>query len=98
MFIEVPSLKETHELHVLQASPSGDGVRQFIVLAKIRAHVVFPTPRGPQKRNACASCSFLIAFFKVVVMWLCPTTVLKFCGLYFLAETTNFSIDDPEFK
>lgn len=31
-------------------SPSSVGVIQLIVLAKIRAQVVFPTPRGPQKR------------------------------------------------
>src|SRR5947208_2070108 len=28
---------------------------QLMVLARIRAQVVLPTPRGPQKRNACAS-------------------------------------------
>jgi len=28
----------------------------------------------------------------VVVICCCPTTVEKFCGLYFLAETINFSI------
>jgi hypothetical protein len=29
----------------------------------------------------------------VVVIWACPTTVEKCCGLYFLADTTKFSID-----
>jgi len=33
-----------------------------------------------------------MAFFSVVVICACPTTVEKFCGLYFLAETINLSI------
>src|SRR5687768_10320530 len=58
----------------------------------MRAQVVLPTPRGPQKRKAWASWLFLIAFFRVVVICAWPTTVEKFCGLYFLAETINLSI------
>jgi len=46
-----------------------------MVLAKILAQVVFPTPRGPQKRNACAKCAVSIAFFKVEVMECCLNTV-----------------------
>jgi hypothetical protein len=64
----------------------------LIVLAKILAQVVLPTPLGPQNKKACASWLFLIAFFSVVVMCACPTTVEKFCGLYFLADTTNLSM------
>jgi hypothetical protein len=63
-----------------------------MVFAKILAQVVFPTPLGPVKRKACAKCWFNIAFFSVVVICDCPTTVEKCCGLYFLAETTKFSI------
>ena len=33
-----------------------------------------------------------MAFFNVVVICDWPTTVLKFCGRYFLAETMNLSI------
>src|SRR4029079_13801939 len=47
MFNDVPSLKLLHELHMLQASPSGCGFSQLIVFASIRAQVVLPTPRGP---------------------------------------------------
>jgi hypothetical protein len=63
-----------------------------MVLARILAQVVLPTPLGPQNKNACASWLLLIAFFNVVVICDCPITVLKFCGLYFLAETINLSI------
>src|SRR4029079_15935159 len=93
MFNEVPSLKEIQELHLLQASPSAVLFSQLIVLAKILAQVVFPTPLGPQNKNACASWLFLIAFFNVVVMCPWPITVSKVCGLYFLAETTNLSMN-----
>jgi len=77
---------------MLQASPSGVLFSQFIVFARILAQVVLPTPRGPQNKNACASWLFLIAFLSVVVICDCPITVLKFCGLYFLAETINLSM------
>jgi hypothetical protein len=83
-------------LQTLQASPSGVLFSQLIVLARILAQVVLPTPLGPQNKKACASWLFLIAFFKVVVMCDCPTTVLKFWGLYFLAETMNLSINSCE--
>jgi hypothetical protein len=33
-----------------------------------------------------------MAFFSVVVICACPTTVAKFCGLYFRAETMKVSI------
>src|SRR5215471_19342314 len=92
MLREVPSLKLLHELHLLQASPSGCKFSQLIVFARMRAQVVLPTPRGPQNKNACASWLFLMAFFNVVVMCCWPTTVSKVCGLYFLAETINLSI------
>src|SRR5215216_6752245 len=92
MFNEVPSLNDLQEWHLLQASPSGVWFSQLIVLANIRAQVVLPTPLGPQNKNACANWLFLIAFFKVVVMCSCPTTVSKVWGLYFRAETINFSI------
>src|SRR6185295_10979259 len=75
IFNEVPSLKEIQELHLLQASPSAVLFSQLIVLAKILAQVVFPTPLGPQNKNAWASWLFLIAFFKVVVIWAWPITV-----------------------
>ena len=44
------SLKAWHDSHSLQASPSAVGFKQLIVLAKIRAHEVLPTPRGPQNK------------------------------------------------
>jgi hypothetical protein len=66
---------------------------QLIDLAMMRAQVVLPTPRGPQNKNACARILFLIAFFSVVVMAACPTTVSKVIGLYFRAETTKLSME-----
>ena len=68
------------------------GLRQLMVLAMMRAQVVLPTPRGPQNRKACAKVLLRMAFFRVLVMEACPTTVSKVTGLYFLADTTKFSI------
>lgn len=53
--IACPLLKEVQLSQVLQASVSAVSWVQLIVLARIRAQVVFPTPRGPQNKNADAS-------------------------------------------
>ena len=45
-----------------------EGLKQLMVLAKIRAVVVLPTPLDPQNKKACARCWFLIAFLSVLVM------------------------------
>src|SRR4030042_6736761 len=47
---ERDSLNVLHESHWLHGSASVPMRVQLMVLAKIRAHVVFPTPLGPQKR------------------------------------------------
>jgi hypothetical protein len=64
-----------------------------MVLAMIRAQVVLPTPRGPQNKKACANVLLRMAFFKVVVIDCCPTTVSKVTGLYFLADTMKLSMN-----
>src|SRR5438067_1801328 len=92
MFMDVPSLNDLHEWQTLHASPSLEGCSQLMVLASIRAQVVFPTPLGPQNKKAWARWPLLIAFLSVVVMCSCPTTVSKVWGRYFLADTMNFSI------
>jgi hypothetical protein len=48
--IEVPAVMPTHELHTLQGSPPGWRSAQLIALARMRAVVVFPVPRGPANR------------------------------------------------
>jgi hypothetical protein len=63
-----------------------------MVLAMILAHVVLPTPLGPQNKNACAKVLVLIAFCNVDVIDFCPTTLSKVIGLYFLADTTKLSM------
>ena len=47
---ERPSSNDLQLSHSLHASPFSVGFRQLIAFAKIRAQVVFPTPRGPQNR------------------------------------------------
>ena len=92
MLNEALLLKARHDSHSLQASMFSVGLRQLMVLAMMRAQVVLPTPRGPQNRKACAKVLLRMAFFKVLVMEPWPTTVSKVIGLYFLADTTKFSI------
>jgi hypothetical protein len=52
MFIEVPSLNDTHDSHLLQASVFEEILVQLIVFASKRAVVVLPTPLGPVNRKA----------------------------------------------
>jgi hypothetical protein len=50
MLKERDSLKDRHDSQLSQASVSEVRLKQLSVLANILAHVVFPTPRGPQNR------------------------------------------------
>ena len=50
MLSERCSLKARQDSHSLQGSPSGVRCSQLMAFAKIRAVVVLPTPRCPQKR------------------------------------------------
>jgi hypothetical protein len=99
-----PSAKALQLSHSPQASPSGVGLVQLMTLAKIRAQVVLPTPRGPQKRYAWASFPLATAFFSVVVRACCPTTASNDEGRYFLAETiyskmiTNYELQITDAK
>ena len=92
MLNELELLKLLHDSHSLHASISAVGFIQLMVFAMILAHVVLPTPLGPQNKKACANVLVLIAFCKVEVMAFCPTTLSKVAGLYFLAETTKLSM------
>ena len=66
---------------------SGDGLEQFMALAKILAVVVLPTPRGPQNRYACANCPLMMEFFRVLAILSWPIRVSNVSGLYFRADT-----------
>lgn len=50
MLNDLFSLNDLQDSHSLQGSKSSVGLEQLIVFAKIREHVVLPTPLGPQKR------------------------------------------------
>ena len=64
-------------------------VFSLIFLAKIRAQVVLPTPRGPVKSSAWAKWSLAMAFSKVSVMAFCPTTSTKNYAGFSTAEESN---------
>src|SRR3954454_10946001 len=68
----------------------GSGVGPFSQLrarARMRALVVFPQPRGPVKRKACATRPDFSALTRVRTTCSCPVKSENFCGRYFLART-----------
>ena len=77
---------DLQEEHSQQGSPS-TGRLQLSALAKIRADVVLPIPRGPTNRYACAICPVRMAFFNVRAICSCPTMSENLCGRHFLAVT-----------
>ena len=89
---ERPLAKDLQDSHSPHGSRSAEGFIQFIVFAKMRAVLVLPTPRGPQKRYAWANCPLLMEFLRVVAMLSWPIRERKLLGLYFRADTINFSI------
>ncbi len=81
-----PAAISRHASH----TPHGSGVgpfSQFSPRARMRALVVFPTPRGPAKTNAWAIRPLPIAFLSVVVTPPCPTTSSKCWGRHLRART-----------
>jgi len=60
-------------------------VRRRVELEDI---VVLPTPRGPQKRYACASRSWVMALRRVCATCAWPTTSSNDWGRYLRAKTT----------
>ena len=83
-----PSAISTHASHVPQGSGVGPGDdRQLSARARMRAEVVFPTPRGPANTNACATRPPVIAFCSVRVTPPCPTTSSKRWGRHLRART-----------
>ena len=76
--------------------PQGVGVGrsellQLIAAARRRAVVVFPTPRGPEKRYACASRSAVTAFVRARTISSCPTTSANVRGRHLRARGIQFA-------
>src|SRR5438876_6037532 len=84
--IDFPAAISWHEGQTLHGVIAGP-LSQLRPLAKMRAVVVFPTPRGPEKRYAWPIRSIWIAFCRVWTIGFCPTTSSKTCGRNFLAMT-----------
>src|SRR5207237_8770098 len=60
---------------------------QLSARARMRAVVVFPQPRGPVKRKACATRPDLSALTSVRTTCSCPVRSEKRCGRYLRART-----------
>ena len=84
--LEAPSISKTstalppvisrQEVQSLQGTGEGP-FSQFMALARIRAMVVLPVPRGPEKRMAWATRPARMALVRVRVTWACSTTSSK---------------------
>jgi hypothetical protein len=88
----MPAVISLHAEHTLQGLAVGfvafpSSPRQLRHLARRRALVVFPTPRTPVKRNACATRPESIAFASVRATCSWPTRSSNVCGRYFRART-----------
>jgi hypothetical protein len=81
-----PSAISTHGAQTPHGSAVGP-LTQLSAFATSRAEVVFPTPRGPVNRKACASCPLLSALESVRTTCSCPAISAKVCGRYFRART-----------
>src|SRR5438270_3919865 len=71
-------------------TPHGSGVgpfSQFSARARMRADVVFPQPRGPVNKKACATRPVFSALIRVRTTCSCPVRSEKRCGRYFRART-----------
>jgi hypothetical protein len=81
-----PSAISTHASHVPHGSAVGP-VSQFSARARMRAVVVLPTPRGPEKTNDCAMRFAPIALRSVCVTPRCPMTSSNRWGRHLRART-----------
>ncbi len=68
----------SHSLHGFSAGACS----QLTAFAIIFAIEVFPVPRGPLNKYACAILLFFKAFLKVLVICSCPAISSKVAGLY----------------
>ena len=64
------------------------GFKQFSALVNILAALVFPTPRDPENKKACATLSEITAFRKVWAAVSCPIRSPKQAGRSLRASTT----------
>src|SRR5215831_15497366 len=87
--MDLPAAISWQDGHVLSGVMVGP-FSQLRPFARIRAVVVFPTPRGPEKRYAWPIRSIWIAFCRVWTIGFWPTTSSKTCGRNFLAMTWYF--------
>jgi hypothetical protein len=79
-----PAATALHDSHSQHGSPPPDTFRQFTVLARRRAAVVFPQPLGPEKRYAWPNLPAMYDSRSTSTAESCPTISRNIFGLYFL--------------
>ena len=81
--LKVPAAMATQFSQVPSGSPSAPRSRQLSALARMRAVVVLPVPRGPEKRYAWPTRPSRTALRSAVVTCSWPTSSSNRCGRYF---------------
>src|SRR5262249_40653627 len=90
--LAAPLQMRRHDAHSPHGSPSSDVSprrSQLSAIASTRARVVFPTPRGPQRRYPCATLPRAIAPFNVVETCDCTATSANRFGRYLRARARD---------
>src|SRR5438445_2874057 len=82
----VPPQIRVHESHSPHGSPAAERRSQLSAIARIRAAVVLPTPRGPAKRYPCATRFWATAPRSAAPTWSWTMRSAKRRGRYFLAR------------
>src|SRR5512141_2968798 len=87
--LELPLQIRWQEPQTPQGSPLGCLFSQLSAIARTRASVVFPTPRGPQRRYPCATLPRSIAPRRVLETWDCTATPANVFGRYLRASASD---------
>src|SRR2546426_6638018 len=82
----VPPQIRVHESHSPHGSPAAERRSQLSAIARIRAAVVLPTPRGPAKRYPCATRFWATAPRRAAATWSWTMRSANRRGRYFLAR------------
>src|SRR2546422_3549095 len=84
--LTAPPQIRLHESHSPHGSPAAERRSQLRAIARIRAAVVFPTPRGPAKRYPCATRFWATAPRSAAATWSWTMRSANCLGRYFLAS------------
>src|SRR4029079_7797724 len=89
--LDEPVQMRWHEMQFPQGSPSSRLFSQLSAMARTRASVVFPTPRGPHRRYPCATLPLAMAPRSVFETCDWTATSAKVFGRYLRASARDIA-------